>query len=106
MLREIAFYIADDNRDAAFSMLDRFTERFEMLASKPQSGRRRDELEPNLRSFPENSDMRENSDNCPKRERYSFTAPLPRPFSSTPRAHTLQPYFKDDHILRLFPSPL
>lgn len=41
-LREIAFYIADDNIDAAFSMLDRFTERFEMLASMPQTGRRRD----------------------------------------------------------------
>jgi toxin ParE1/3/4 len=52
-LREIAFYIADDNIDVAFSMLDRFTECFEMLASMPQSGRRRDELEPNLRSFPE-----------------------------------------------------
>lgn len=34
-LREIAFYIADDNLDAAFLMLDRFTERFEMLASMP-----------------------------------------------------------------------
>ena len=52
-LREIAFYIADDNIDAAFAMLDRFTRRFEMLASMPQTGRRRDELEPNLRSFPE-----------------------------------------------------
>ena len=54
-LREIAFYIADDTIDAAFSMLDRFTERFEMLASMPQTGRRRDELETNLRSFPEGS---------------------------------------------------
>jgi toxin ParE1/3/4 len=54
-LREIAFYIADDNIDAALSMLDRFTERFEMLASMPQTGRTRDELEPNLRSFPEGS---------------------------------------------------
>lgn len=54
-LREITFYIADDNLDAAFSMLDRFTERFEKLASMPQSGRRRDEFGPNVRSFPEGS---------------------------------------------------
>jgi toxin ParE1/3/4 len=54
-LREIAFYIADDNIDAALSLLDQFTDRFEMLASMPQTGRRRDELEPNLRSFPEGS---------------------------------------------------
>jgi toxin ParE1/3/4 len=52
-LKEIASYIAADNIAAAFSMLDRFTERFEMLTSMPQTGRRRDELEPNLRSFPE-----------------------------------------------------
>ena len=52
-LREILSYIADDNIEAALRMFQRFRECFTMLSTMPQSGRRRSDLEPDLRSFPE-----------------------------------------------------
>jgi toxin ParE1/3/4 len=51
-LLEILAYIAVDNVDAALSMYDRFYGCFEMLAVSPAAGRRREELEAGLRSFP------------------------------------------------------
>jgi toxin ParE1/3/4 len=39
--------------DAALALYERFIKCFEMLAEMPHAGRRRDELEVNLRSLPE-----------------------------------------------------
>ena len=51
-LWEILVYIARDNEDAAFRLIDAIDERFEMLARFPMGGQARPELLPNLRSFP------------------------------------------------------
>lgn len=50
---EILLFIADDNRDAAISLFEKFNKHFELLARMPEAGRIRDDLIPGLRSFPE-----------------------------------------------------
>ena len=54
-LNEIWEYIAQDNLDAAERLVERIEELCELLATRPQLGRRREELAPGLRSFPEGS---------------------------------------------------
>ena len=54
-LDEILIYIAEDNIDAAITLIDRFTAVFEMLADNGKAGRERPELKEDLRSFPESS---------------------------------------------------
>ena len=49
---EIAVFIAQDNPDAAFRLIDRFDETLQMLAENPLAGRAREELAPKTRSFP------------------------------------------------------
>ena len=49
---EIALFIARENPDAAFRLIDRFDETLRMLAENPMTGRARGELAPNVRSFP------------------------------------------------------
>jgi toxin ParE1/3/4 len=49
---DIAFYIARDNLDAALRLIDTFDEKLKLLASFPGAGAARDELAPDLRSFP------------------------------------------------------
>ena len=49
---EIAHFIARDNPDAAFRLVDRFDETLNMLAENPLTGRAREELAPVVRSFP------------------------------------------------------
>jgi toxin ParE1/3/4 len=51
-LVEIGVYIARHNPAAAERLLDRFDEICRMLARQPLIGEIRDELEPELRSFP------------------------------------------------------
>jgi len=51
-LWEIAWYIARRNLPAACRFIDSVYEKGELLASNPQLGRRREELAPDLRSFP------------------------------------------------------
>ncbi len=48
-LREIAAYIAKDNRDAALNWLVSLGQRFSLLASQPQMGEKCDDLCPGLR---------------------------------------------------------
>lgn len=50
---EILLFIAADNLEAAISFQERLTDRFEMLAENPKTGRARPELKENIRSFPE-----------------------------------------------------
>jgi toxin ParE1/3/4 len=54
-LNEIWEYIAQDNLDAAERLVERIEELCELLATRPQLGRRREELAPGLRSFPAGS---------------------------------------------------
>lgn len=49
---EIAVFIARDNPDAAIRLVDRFDETLKMLAENPMAGRAREELAPDVRSFP------------------------------------------------------
>ena len=49
-VEEIAFYVALDNYDSAYRLVDRFFETFALLAEFPDMGRKRDEF-PGLRSF-------------------------------------------------------
>lgn len=56
-LKRVHAFIAADNAVAARRMLDRFRRRFEMLARQPEIGEPRDELQPELRSFPLDSYM-------------------------------------------------
>ena len=49
---EIWLYIAQDNPDAADKLIRAIVSRFVTLASMPLIGRQREELSPNLRSFP------------------------------------------------------
>jgi toxin ParE1/3/4 len=51
-LDEIWFYVAKDNPDAADKLIRALVSRFATLASMPLIGRQREELSPNLRSFP------------------------------------------------------
>ncbi len=51
-LDEIWLFIAQDNLDAADRFVDFLTDKFPLLASSPQMGRRRDDLSPGLRGFP------------------------------------------------------
>jgi toxin ParE1/3/4 len=51
-LWEIALYIARDNEDAAYRLIDTIDEKLEMLAQHPGGGQARPELLDNLRSFP------------------------------------------------------
>lgn len=51
-LMEIARRIAKRNLPAAYRFIDRVYEIGELLARNPEMGRRRDELEPGLHSFP------------------------------------------------------
>jgi toxin ParE1/3/4 len=51
-LLEIWSYIADDNPDAADRFLDLVAEKCQLLAENPEMGRRREDLAPQLRSFP------------------------------------------------------
>ena len=52
-LIEIWLYIARDNIDRADALLDKLDERTQLLGKHPETGRRRDELMPGLRSLPE-----------------------------------------------------
>jgi toxin ParE1/3/4 len=45
-------FIAADSIKAADGLIDRIDRAFDMLADTPLAGRSRDELRPNLRSFP------------------------------------------------------
>ena len=51
-LLEIWSYIAEDNPDAADKVLDDIDATCQTLAKNPASGRAREELAPQLRSFP------------------------------------------------------
>jgi toxin ParE1/3/4 len=51
-LSEIWDYIADDNETRADAFVDIIDQKFQALASYPNMGRSRDELEEGLRSFP------------------------------------------------------
>lgn len=51
-LVDIASYIAQDNPRAASRFIDRVEQIFKRLAASPGIGRLREELAPNLRSFP------------------------------------------------------
>lgn len=51
-LTSIYNFIADDSVKAADAWLERIEATFDMLAQTPLAGRARDDLAPNLRSFP------------------------------------------------------
>ena len=52
-LDDIWLYVAQDSgSDAANRLIDDITERFVLLATHPEAGRLREEIAPNLRSFP------------------------------------------------------
>ena len=51
-LEEIAIFIAGDDADAADGLVNRFDEKFTLLAQFPNLGRARPELGRDLRSFP------------------------------------------------------
>ena len=51
-LDEIWFFIAQDSLTAADSFVDDLTDKFSLLASFPKMGRSREDLGPELRSFP------------------------------------------------------
>ena len=51
-LKQIWHYIADDNRQRANVFLCTLDDKMKSLAQSPFVGRKRDELMPNLRSFP------------------------------------------------------
>ncbi len=51
-LDDLWLYIAMDNLSAADRTIDEFIAKFELLATQPGMGRRRDELAELLRSFP------------------------------------------------------
>lgn len=48
---EISDYIARDNPTAAYRLVDRIHEKFEMLARQPLMGEPREDLAPDLRQF-------------------------------------------------------
>ena len=49
---EIAFYIAQDNVEAAHRLMGKILRACDRLGASPLAGRAREELAPNLRSFP------------------------------------------------------
>jgi toxin ParE1/3/4 len=49
-LDSIATYIGERNSPAAVRLLEKFTRRWELLATQPHSGRARDDIGPDLRS--------------------------------------------------------
>ena len=49
---DIAFYIAQDNVGAAHRLIGKILRACERISASPQTGRAREELAPNLRSFP------------------------------------------------------
>ena len=51
-LETIFEYIAEENPNAAFRLLDQFVGKCRLLAHSPEVGRLREELAPSLRSFP------------------------------------------------------
>lgn len=51
-VREIRRYIREDSKEAAKKLVAKFNSTFAMLATHPLSGRMRDELLANMRSFP------------------------------------------------------
>ena len=51
-LDDIFDYIAEDSLDRAIGFIRKLYEQLEKLAANPNMGRRRDELLPELRSFP------------------------------------------------------
>jgi toxin ParE1/3/4 len=51
-VQEIAWYIAQDNLDAALRFFNLIDEKLKLLAAFPGAGTARDELAPGLRSFP------------------------------------------------------
>ena len=51
-LFDIAFYIAQNNPEAAVRFLERIEQICAVIAASPEIGRLRKELAPNLRSFP------------------------------------------------------
>jgi toxin ParE1/3/4 len=51
-LDEIWSYIAQDNAAAADKFISAFFLRFSRIATRPEIGRKREELSPGLRSFP------------------------------------------------------
>ena len=51
-LDDIFDYIAEDSLDRAIAFIRKLYEQMEKLATNPNMGRRRDELLPELRSFP------------------------------------------------------
>ena len=51
-LDEIWLYIARDSIESANRFLDLLTDKFPLLADSPRMGRLREELQPDLRSFP------------------------------------------------------
>jgi toxin ParE1/3/4 len=52
-LREIGEYIARDNLRAAISVIDKLKKRCQNAVDSPSAGRKRDELQPGLRSLTE-----------------------------------------------------
>lgn len=53
--RQLAFiwsYIAEDSEQHADRLLARLRMQFQMLGENPRAGRRRDDIRPDLRSFP------------------------------------------------------
>jgi|SRR5262245_22952850 len=53
-LEELAFYVFVEtgNLEIANRLVDSITERFALLGTHPNAGRRRDDLRPGIRSFP------------------------------------------------------
>jgi toxin ParE1/3/4 len=49
---EIAFYIAQDNAEAADRLMGKILRACDRLGASPRAGRAREELAPGLRSFP------------------------------------------------------
>ena len=50
-LTDIWVFIANDNAEAANRLLDQLHEKCQFLANSPKAGRRRDELDPSIRSL-------------------------------------------------------
>jgi len=51
-LADIWLYIAEDNPEAADTLIDRLYEKFMLLGAMPNAGRDRSDLVPDLRSLP------------------------------------------------------
>ncbi len=51
-LEEIHDFIVKDSAPAALKLLDLFEEKFQLIAQSSKMGRKREELAPELRSFP------------------------------------------------------